>query len=118
MRLINQRLRKLRLALDLSQEAMGAQGFVSAPGWAKIENGQRQPGDKLLQELVLWMQKSRHVTDQEGKLLHEELLAIKYMNHSSPFIRRLAGEYHERLARPTALGNEIEGQAGSRKKKS
>lgn len=70
MRLINQRLRKLRLALGLSQEALGAQGFVSAPGWAKIENGQRQPGENLLQELVLWMEKAGNVSKQEGKLLH------------------------------------------------
>jgi hypothetical protein len=35
-------------SIEISQEAFGAQGFVSAPGWAKIENGTRQPSDELL----------------------------------------------------------------------
>ena len=44
---LGDRLKKLRKELGLSQEALGAQGFVSTPGWIKIENGQRQASEKL-----------------------------------------------------------------------
>ena len=44
---LGDRLKTLRRELGLSQEALGAQGFVSTPGWIKIENGQRQASEKL-----------------------------------------------------------------------
>lgn len=97
MNLINRRLRELRLSLDLSQEAIGAQGFVSTPGWAKIENATRQPSDTLLEKLVAWLEKDRYVTKREGADLLEELLTLKYMGHLSPFVRRLARMHYERV---------------------
>ena len=42
-RTVGQRLRELRKAAGVSQEAIGSQGFVSTPGWIKMENGQRSP---------------------------------------------------------------------------
>jgi transcriptional regulator with XRE-family HTH domain len=96
-KLVNKRLRELRISLGLSQEAIGAQGFVSTPGWVKIENGTRQPSDALLEKLVVWLERDRYVTKEEGEQILEELLSLKYMNHLSPFIRKLARGHHEEL---------------------
>ena len=95
MKLINRRLRELRLSLGLSQEAIGAQGFVSAPGWAKMENGTRQPSDLLLTNLVAWLVKDRYIKKSESVLLLDELLTLKYMGHLSPFVRDLARRHHD-----------------------
>lgn len=46
------RLKELRQHAGFSQEAVGAQGFVSAPSWVKIESGQRSPSEKLLAAFV------------------------------------------------------------------
>lgn len=94
---VNKRLRELRLSLNLSQEAIGAQGFVSTPGWVKIENGTRHPSDSLLEKFVNWLEKDGYIRSQEKNILLEELLSLKYMNHLSPFVRRLARSYHETL---------------------
>jgi len=107
-KLVNRRLRQLRLSLGLSQEAIGAQGFVSTPGWVKVENGTRQPGDSLLEKLVSWLEKDHYVTKRDGERLLEELMALKYMNHASPFIRRLAQQYHEELVAPVSLARVAE----------
>jgi len=112
---VNKRLRELRLSLGLSQEAIGAQGFVSTPGWVKIESGARQPGDALLEKLVAWLEKDGYLAKAEGDKMLEELLSLKYMTHLSPFIRRLARDYHEALA-PLALLRVAEEPAVPRKK--
>lgn len=103
MQLINRRLRELRLGLGLSQEAIGAQGFVSAPGWAKIENGTRQPSDTLLEKLVAWLVKDHYVKKTESSRLLDELQALKYMSHTSLFVRKLARDYHARHHDASAL---------------
>jgi transcriptional regulator with XRE-family HTH domain len=87
--LVCQRLRELRISIGISQEAIGAQGFVSAPGWAKIENGTRQPSDELLEKLANWMVKDGYLKSRQKSRLLEELLSLKYMEHLSPFVRRL-----------------------------
>lgn len=97
MKLINRRLRELRLSLGLSQEAIGAQGFVSTPGWTKIENGTREPSDLLTEKLVAWLIRDTYLSQPEGDALLEELLALKYMGHLSPFVRRLARAHYEDL---------------------
>jgi transcriptional regulator with XRE-family HTH domain len=102
-KLLNRRLRDLRLNLGISQEALGAQGFVSTPGWAKIENGSRQPSDALLEKLVVWLEKDRYVTKREGKPLLEELLTLKYMGHLSPFVRHLARLHYEELKESSSV---------------
>ncbi len=76
---------------------MGAQGFVSAPGWAKIENGSRQPSDALLEKLVDWLEKDLYVTKKESRPLLDELLTLKYLNHLSPFVRQLAQEHRTKI---------------------
>ncbi len=92
----------------MSQEAIGAQGFVSTPGWVKVENGTRQPGDALLEKLVAWLEKDRYVSKRDGGRLLEELLSLKYMNHASPFIRRVVRSYHETLTAPSVLARVAE----------
>ncbi len=83
--------------MGISQEALGAQGFVSASGWAKIENGTRQPSDELLQKLAEWMEKDGYLKSSEKTRLLDELLSLKYMKHLSPFVRRLAENFHRSL---------------------
>ena len=96
-KLLNKRLRDLRNALGLSQEAMGAQGFVSTPGWVKIENATRHPSDAMLNKMCDWLEKEGHVTPAQKQALMEELLSLKYMNHLSPFVSRLAADYYKTL---------------------
>lgn len=112
MKLVNQRLRELRLSLGLSQEAIGAQGFVSTPGWVKIENGTRQPGDALVEKLVAWLERDGYVTAAKKEHLRDELLALKYMGHVSPFVRRLAGEFYDELSAPKVLARVAEDSPG------
>ena len=76
---IGQRLKMLRNQLGLSQEAMGAQGFVSAQGWIKIEQGQRSPSECLLMELIQWLLKDEYFTMSAGADLLDELLTLKYL---------------------------------------
>ncbi|MBU3665097.1 MAG: helix-turn-helix transcriptional regulator [Chthoniobacterales bacterium] len=95
--LVSQRLRELRRSLEISQEALGAQGFVSAPGWAKIENGTRQPSDDLLEKLTDWMVKYGYLKLREKSRLLDELLSLKYMEHLSPFVCRLARDFHQSI---------------------
>jgi transcriptional regulator with XRE-family HTH domain len=95
--LICQRLRELRKSIGISQEALGAQGFVSAPGWAKIENGTRQPSDELLEKLTDWMVKDGYLKPRQKSRLLDELLSLKYMENLSPFVRRLARDFHQSL---------------------
>jgi transcriptional regulator with XRE-family HTH domain len=101
--LLSKRLRDLRRSVGLSQEALGAQGFVSTPGWVKIENGTRQPSDTLLEKLVNWAQNDGYVTKDERDNLLQELLSLKYMTHLSPFVSRLAKNYYETVNRPNVL---------------
>lgn len=103
LRLVSKRLREVRLSLGLSQEALGAQGFVSTPGWVKIENGTRQPSDGLLESLADWMVKDGYLELRKRSLFLDELLSLKYMEHLSPFVRRLAREYHAACAPPHLL---------------
>ena len=100
--LVCRRLRELRKSLGISQEAIGAQGFVSAPGWAKIENGTRQPSDELLENLTDWMVKDGYLTAEDRDRMLDELLSLKYMEHMSPFVRKLAKSHHEGFAKRTA----------------
>jgi len=115
LKLVNKRLRELRLSLGLSQEAIGAQGFVSTPGWVKIENGTRQPSDVLLEKLVVWLEKDGYIKKADVPRMLDHLLSLKYMNHLSPFIRRLARNYHEALA-PLNLLRVAEEPVKSRRK--
>ena len=91
-------LRELRRAAGLSQEAIGAQGFVSTPGWIKVENGQRMPSEKLLAALVTFLVGEKVVHANQKDALLNKLCALKYAAHRSPFLQRLAKEHLESLS--------------------
>ena len=100
---LGERIRALRENADLSQEAIGAQGFISAPGWIKIENNQRQPSEKLIEQLVAWLSKDKHIKANSAKALREELTTLKYMGSNSPFLRILAKEHAKTLPNAAEL---------------
>lgn len=87
---LGDRLKALRVELGLSQESFGAQGFVSAPGWIKIENGQRAASEKLIERLCRWLVDDKHMKAGAAATLKEELLCLKYLASRSPFLRSLA----------------------------
>ena len=80
----------IRWHVGISQEAIGAQGFVSAPGWIKIENGQRRPSEELLAAFVGWLVAEKLVRAGARAALIEELTARKYAEHRAPFLAKLA----------------------------
>ena len=98
-----ERVKTLRKELGLSQEAFGAQGFVSTPGWIKIENGQRQASEKLIDELTRWLVEQKHVRPAASKALREELLTLKYLGSNAPFVRELAQEHARGLPNAAEL---------------
>jgi transcriptional regulator with XRE-family HTH domain len=83
---IGDRLKQLRKELGISQEAMGHNGFVSTPGWIKLENGQRLPSEKLIERLCAYAQECGF---DEGKAhkLKVELLVLKYAYGKSSFLQ-------------------------------
>jgi transcriptional regulator with XRE-family HTH domain len=101
-RTIALRLHELRKLAGVSQEAMGAQGFVSAPGWIKMENGQRSPSEKLLMAFVTWLVEEKVVRSNQKAALLDELCALKYASHGNAFVREMAREYLAALS-PVAL---------------
>lgn len=87
---LGDRLKTLRKELGLSQEALGAQGFVSTPGWIKIENGQRQASEKLIEKLTRWLIDDKYMPAKAANVLKEELLVLKYLGNRSVFVREMA----------------------------
>lgn len=87
---LGDRLKTLRKEIGLSQEALGAQGFISTPGWIKIENGQRQASEKLLDKLAKWLVSEKHLRAGAAATLKEELLILKYLGNRSPFVQEMA----------------------------
>ncbi len=94
---LGDRLKTLRRELGLSQEAFGAQGFVSAPGWIKIENGQRQASEKLIERLAKWLVDDKYMRAGAVGTLKEELLTLKYLGSRSPFVREMAKSHAKKL---------------------
>ncbi len=43
------------------------------------------------------MVKDGYLKSRENTRLQDELLSLKYMDHLSPFVRRLARDFHESL---------------------
>lgn len=84
------KLKALRQHAGYSQEAVGAQGFVSTPGWIKVENGQRSPSEKLLATFVGWLVTEKVLRAGQRTALIEELTALKYSGHRSAFVAGLA----------------------------
>lgn len=98
-----EKLRTIRRDGGWTQEALGAQGFVSAPGWIKIENGQRSPSEELLETLVGWLVEGRYVRASAAKGLKEELLVLKYLGSKSPFVQELARAHARSIGKADTL---------------
>ena len=113
---LGEKFKAIRRESGLSQEAIGAQGFVSAPGWIKLENGQRSPSEKLIERLVTWLVQDKHVRANAAKGLREELLTLKYLCSHSSFVRNLAHTHArslptgESLLAPSTLGKPKRGR--------
>ena len=113
---LGEKFKAIRRESGLSQEAIGAQGFVSAPGWIKLENGQRSPSEKLIERLVTWLVQDKHVRANAAKGLREELLTLKYLSSHSSFVRNLAHTHArslptgESLLAPSTLGKPKRGR--------
>lgn len=103
---LGQRLKSIRRELKLSQEAVGAQGFVSTPGWIKIENGQRQASDKLIEKFIAWLIREGYAQAQDASRLQDEFLSLKYARHASPFVREMARR-HFRSAHQSGDANAL-----------
>ena len=93
-----ERVKSLRHELGLSQGAFGTRGFISTPGWIKIENGQRSPSEKLIETLVNWLSGDKYIRASAAKGLKEELLTLKYLGSHSPFVRELAKVHAQGLS--------------------
>ena len=100
---LSERLKLLRRDIGLSQDAMGTQRFISAPGWGKIENGQRQPSDEVLHRLIGWLLKNKYVGTSAASELLEELLTLKYLASRSSFVRKLAQKHARQLFADTVI---------------
>ena len=100
---LGEKLKTIRRECGLSQEAVGAQGFVSTPGWIKVENGQRSPSEKLIEKLVTWLVSDKHIKSSKAKGLKEELLTLKYLGSNSLFMRELAKAHAKGLPTGEAL---------------
>lgn len=98
-----ERVKKLRQELGLSQEALGAQGFVSTPGWIKIENGQRQASEKLIGKLITWLVGDKYMRSGAASTLKEELLTLKYLGSNSAFVRDMAKTHAKQTPAGTLL---------------
>ena len=100
---LGQRLQSLRVGLGFSQEAIGARGFVSTPGWIKVENGQRQASEALIVAFLDWMVSDRWLPATKRPALIDELLTLKYLGSNQPFLRTLAITH----AKSTPQGQQI-----------
>ena len=100
---LGEKLKTIRRDCGLSQEAIGAQGFVSTPGWIKLENSQRSPSEKLIDSLVGWLVADKYIRASASKGLKEELLTLKYLGSQSHFVRELAKAHARGLSQGDAL---------------
>jgi transcriptional regulator with XRE-family HTH domain len=100
---LGEKLKTIRRECGLSQEAFGAQGFVSTPGWIKLENSQRSPSEKLIESLITWLVTDKYVRASAAKGLKEELLTLKYLSSNSPFVREMARTHAKGLAQADEL---------------
>ena len=100
---LGEKLKSIRRDCGLSQEAIGAQGFVSTPGWIKLENSQRSPSEKLIESLVGWLVEDKYIRASAAKGLKEELLTLKYLGSQSKFVQELAKTHARGMTRGDLL---------------
>ncbi len=98
-----ERVKTLRHELGLSQETFGTRGFVSTPGWIKIENGQRQASEKLIEQLSKWLVGDKLMRVGAVGTLKEELLTLKYLGSPSTFVREMAKSHATKLPSSAVL---------------
>ena len=95
-------MKELRKAAKLTQHAIGAQGFVSAPGWIKLENGQRSPSETLLKKFTALMVAEGVIRANHSAALLDELETLKYVHHRNDYLRRVTRSYYKTLS-PVAI---------------
>ena len=100
---LGEKLKSIRTESGLSQEAIGAQGFISTPGWIKLENSQRSPSEKLIDKLITWLVGDKHLRATAAKGMKEELLVLKYLGSNSKFLREMAHGHAKRMPNGEAL---------------
>ena len=100
--LLGDRMKELRKAAKLTQHAIGAQGFVSAPGWIKLENGQRSPSETLLKKFVALLVTEGVIRTSHSAALLDELETLKYVHHHTDYLRRVTRAYYKTLT-PVAI---------------
>ena len=98
-----ERVKSLRQDLGLSQGVFGTRGFISTPGWIKIENGQRQASEQLVERLTRWLVADKHLRSGAASTLKEELLTLKYLGSRSPFLREMAKAHAKTLSNSASL---------------
>ena len=91
------KLKLLRRTARLSQVAIGAQGFVSTPGWIKIENGQRQASEALLTKFVSFMVEEKVIHARHKEAMVTELCALKFIHDRRDFLRQMARDFYKNL---------------------
>ena len=94
---LGEKLKLIRHECGLSQEAIGAQGFISTPGWIKLENCQRSPSEKLIEKFISWLVSDKYVRATAAKGLREDLLVLKYLGSNSKFLREMAHGHAKRM---------------------
>ena len=75
---------------------------MSTPGWIKIENGQRQASEKLIDKLLKWLVGDKYIKAGAATGLREELLTLKYLGSNSAFVREMA-KAHARKSSNSAV---------------
>lgn len=103
MTLLANRLKRLRQECNLTQTTLGSLGFISVHGWIKLENGQRSPSEKLIENLLAWLVRDQHISKKAAGPLKLELLTLKYLGDPSRFVRDAIGAY----ARSTPWGQRL-----------
>ena len=76
---------------------------MSAPGWIKIENGQRQASETLIERLSRWLIDDKYMRAGAANTLKEELLTLKYLGSRSTFVRELARTHAKKLPAGAAM---------------
>ena len=76
---------------------MARKDLYPRPGWIKIENGQRQASEKLIERLTRWLVDDKYMKSGAVGTLKEELLTLKYLGSRSPFVREMAKTHAKKL---------------------
>lgn len=76
--------------MELAHGSPQVQGFISAPSWMEMENGECEPTEEIIDKLVTWLVRGNYLEVTDAFRLREELLTLKYMASPSRFIRGMA----------------------------